>query len=82
MNVTIIATRECSHCKNLRRELEELGVEYDVRYIEECPDLVEKFAIRHSPNLVIDDELVCREQPTKAQLRQYLKLDHQHGNNP
>jgi len=75
MNVTIIATRGCSHCPNLAKELDDLGVAYDIQYVEDHPEVVEKFTIRHSPNLLVDGELVCRSQPTETELRTYLKLD-------
>ncbi|HED18991.1 MAG TPA: thioredoxin family protein [Gammaproteobacteria bacterium] len=75
MNVTIIATRGCSHCPNLARELDDLGITYDVQYVEDSPEIVEKYTIRHSPNLLVDGELVCRSQPTEADLRSYLKLE-------
>ncbi|MFQ5644622.1 MAG: glutaredoxin family protein [Thiogranum sp.] len=74
MNVTIIATRDCSHCSGLARELDDPGVSYDVRYVEDNPGIVEKYTIRHSPNLLVDGELVCRKQPTETELRSYLNL--------
>ncbi len=74
MNVTIVATRDCTHCANLQKELDDLGVEYEVKFVEENPDLVKKYAIRHSPNLIIDGEIVCRRQPTESELRQFLGL--------
>jgi len=75
MNVTIIATRGCSHCPNLAKELDDLGVTYDIQYVEDHPETVEKFTIRHSPNLLVDGVVVCRTQPTGTELRTYLKLD-------
>lgn len=75
MNVTIIATRGCSHCQNFAKELDDLGVTYDIQYVEDNPGIVEKYTIRHSPNLLVDGELVCRRQPTETELRTYLKLD-------
>jgi len=75
MNVIIIATRDCSHCTNLAKELDGLGVAYDIQYVEDHPELVEKFTLRHSPNLLVDGEVVCRAQPTETELRTYLKLD-------
>ena len=57
MQVQIIATRACSHRPNLEHELSQLGVAYEVLYVEEQPNAVERFDIRHSPNLVIDGEV-------------------------
>ncbi len=72
MNVMIIATRDCKHCVNLAKELDSLGVEYRLVYAEEAPDLVAKYGIRHSPNLIVDDEVKYRRQPTRQELRESL----------
>lgn len=75
MNVTIIATRGCSHRANLERELQDLGVDYELIIVEEEPEFIEEFDIRHSPNLMIDGEIVCRRQPSESELRNLLMLD-------
>ncbi len=69
MNVILIATKSCSHRPTMEHELKDLGVEYDVVYVEENPEIVTKYAIRHSPNLVIDDEVVCRGLPSEGELK-------------
>ncbi|HQS58803.1 MAG: thioredoxin family protein [Gallionellales bacterium 35-53-114] len=72
MDVMIIATKGCSHCLNFKKELECLQIQYRVCYAEDYPDLVQKHEIRHSPNLVVDDEVVFRRQPTEAELKDYF----------
>jgi len=72
MDVMIIASRECTHCKNLARELDDLGVKYQVVYAEADPELVKKYNIRHSPNLIVDGEVKFRGQPTEHELRECL----------
>ena len=52
--VTVIATRGCGHRTNLERELRNLGVVYDLLFVEDNPDLVESLKIRHSPNLMVN----------------------------
>lgn len=74
MSIKLIVTKTCSHCKDLRRELEDLGVEYDLCYVEDNPDLVSKHNIRHSPNIMLDDEIVCRGLVPEGQLRELLRL--------
>lgn len=74
MNVQIIATKQCMHRPSLEKELQDLHVNYRVLYVEEHPDLVERLGIRHSPNLVVDDQVAFRGQPTEAQLKQLLGL--------
>ncbi len=72
MDIYIIATKGCSHCANLKRELENLGYQSEIKFAEEHPDLVQKFSIRHSPNLIINEEVVFRHQPTEAELKEVL----------
>jgi len=72
MNVMIIATKGCSHCANLKKEMDDLGVEYRLVYAEDEPELVQKYSIRHSPNLIVDDEVKFRRQPTEQELRECL----------
>jgi glutaredoxin len=70
MKVMIIATKDCSHCGNLAKELHDLGVEYQLVYAEDAPELVQKYSIRHSPNLIVDDVVQFRRQPTEHELRE------------
>ncbi len=72
MDVIIIATKNCTHRLNLEKELESLHIPYRVCFVEECPDLVKKFSLRHSPNLIVDDEVVFRDQPTEMELHAYF----------
>ena len=69
MNVSIIATRGCTHCANLERELKDLAIVYEVLFVEDHPEIVQRYSIRHSPNLVVDDDVVFRRQPTEGELR-------------
>lgn len=74
MNVTIVATRSCSHRPNLERELSDLDVEYELLYIEDAPELARKLGIRNSPNIVVNGRVVCRGQPSEGQLKTILGL--------
>lgn len=73
MNVKIIATRGCAHRPNLERELEDLGIEYELVFVEEHPEEARRLGIRHSPNLVIDGEVVSRGVPSHHELRAFFK---------
>lgn len=75
MNVKIIATKSCSHRPNLEHELQQLGVGYELVFVEDAPDIVAKYNIRHSPNLVVDNEVVFRNQPTEQELKALFGLD-------
>lgn len=74
MNVVIVATKNCSHYPNLIRELNDLGITHEVVFVEDDPAIAAKFGIRHSPNLVVNDEVVCPGQPTEGQLKKLLNL--------
>ena len=69
MEVQIIATHECRHRLDLERELLELGIPFDLAFVEDNEDLVRRYQIRHSPNLVVDGVVIFRGQPTEGQLR-------------
>ena len=72
MDVIIIATRACTHRKNLEKELEQLQIPYRVCFAEDSADLVKKFGIHHSPTLVVDDQVVFRKQPTEEELHAFF----------
>ena len=66
MDVMIIATKTCTHRRNLEKELERLRIPYRLYFVEDHADLLEKFSIRHSPNLIVDDKVMFRRQPSEA----------------
>lgn len=72
MDVLMLATKSCSHCKNFSRELKDIKIEHRVLYCDDEPDLVKKYGIRHSPNLIVNGEVVFRKQPTESELRKYF----------
>lgn len=74
MDVMIIATKGCTHRMSLEKQLECLLIPYHVCFVEDCADLVQKFSIRHSPNLIVDDEVVFRKQPTEVELHAYFDI--------
>jgi len=75
MNVKLIVTKTCSHCSNLKRELDDIGVRYKVVYIEDNPEFVADNNIRHSPNIMVDNEIVCRGQVTESELKKLLNIN-------
>ncbi|MCW8956375.1 MAG: thioredoxin family protein [Gammaproteobacteria bacterium] len=74
MNIKIVATRSCSHRPNIEKELNDLGVAYEVLYVEENSDIVAKYAIRHSPNIIVNNKLMCRGQPSEGELKALLEM--------
>lgn len=72
MDVQIIATKSCCHRPNLERELQALRIAYRLVFVEDEPALAARYGIRHSPNLVVDDEVAFRGQPSEHELRAYI----------
>lgn len=73
MDVIIIATKGCSHCHHFSREQDDLGITHKIVDAEDEPGLCEKYAIRHSPNLLVDGEIIFRGQVDETRLREYFK---------
>jgi glutaredoxin len=72
MLVKIIATRQCNHRPSLERELRDIGIDYELVFVEDAPDIVERYHIRHSPNILVDGEVVFRCQPSEGELKRYF----------
>lgn len=72
-NVVIFATRSCQHRPVLEKYLRQLGVEYKVAYFEEHPEKFEQLGLRHSPNLIVNGEVVFEDMPSLPELRQYFE---------
>ncbi len=73
MNIKILATKNCSHCASLQHELRDIGIPFEVLYVEEHPEVVAANGIRHSPNILVDDVVVFRGQPLPQELRAFFR---------
>lgn len=73
MSIRIIATHSCNHRPILERELRDMGYDYEVVFVEENPDVAARYGIRHSPNLVVGDTVVCRGPVTEGEIRQLIE---------
>lgn len=74
MDIKLVVTKTCNHCNNIKRELDDLGLSYELCYVEDNPDLVSEYKIRHSPNIMVDNEIVCRGQVSEGELKSLLNL--------
>lgn len=72
MEVVLAVTKSCHHCSIIEKELGERGIPYAVRYVEDHPELVERYGLKHSPNVIVDDELVFRGMPAMSELQRYF----------
>lgn len=73
MNVKIMATRACTHRPNLEKELTELGVPYELLFVEDNPEAAARYVVRHSPTLIVDEQVVFHGQPSEHELRAFFK---------
>ena len=79
MRVQLLVTRTDFSVPNIEREFRDLGIGYQVNYLEDHPDLVTKHNIRHSPIILIDGELAFRHQPSEDEIKAYFhKLKTRH----
>jgi hypothetical protein len=72
MRVQLLVTRTDFSVPNLEKEFKDLRVGYEIAYLEDHPELVETYNIRHSPNILIDGKLAFRHQASEQELRQYF----------
>jgi len=72
MDVQLLVTQTDSCLPNLKRKLDDVGIDYSVAYIEDNVTLVESNHIRHSPNILINGSLIFRSQPTIEELRVFF----------
>ena len=72
MRVQLLVTKTDFCLPNLENEFKDIGVNYEIEYIEENPALVATHSIRHSPNIFVDGELVFRHQPTEQELKDFF----------
>jgi glutaredoxin len=72
VKVLLVATKSCTHRPNLERELKKLRIDYRLVFVEDEPDVARKYAIRQSPVLLVNDEVVFRGQPTEREISGYF----------
>ncbi|MFZ5659285.1 MAG: glutaredoxin family protein [Pseudomonadota bacterium] len=72
MDVQIIATKGCTHRPNLEKELRDLGIPHQVVFVEDHPEVAARYHIRHSPNLVVDGQVVFTRQPDEGELKTFF----------
>ena len=69
MDIKLLTTRTC-HCSNIEQELRDLALLYERCYVEEHPELVTRFNVRHCPVLIIDEtRIIPVDGLTEGQIR-------------
>ncbi|MBY4679132.1 hypothetical protein [Marinobacterium arenosum] len=72
MRVQLLVTKTDFSLPNLEKEFGDLGIRYEITYLENHPELIRAHNIRHSPNILVDDKLVFRHQPSEQELREFF----------
>lgn len=75
MKITLLTSEPCN-CIAVEKELQALGFAYERRYVEDEPEIAERFNIRHCPTLVVDERRVIPiDEDSVVRLRQLLAAD-------
>ena len=70
MKITIAATKTCTHRPKLEEQLQDAGLQYEVMYFEDHPELIEAYNLKTSPLLIVDDEVVSVGMPEHSQINE------------
>lgn len=73
MEIIIAATKTCKHRPLLEKELQDVGLEYSVKYFSEHPEIIKKYKLKTSPLLIVDGELVSVGMPRHGKVKQLIK---------
>ncbi len=57
MEILIAATKSCQHRPSLEKVLQDAWLPYKVIYFEDHPELFEKYQLKHSPLLIVDEKV-------------------------
>ena len=63
MKITIAATKTCNHRPILEQQLQDIGLQYEVMYFEDHPELIDKYGLKTSPLFIVDDIVVSAGMP-------------------
>ena len=69
----ILLTTHTCHCSNIEQALRDLEIVYERCYVEEPPELMARYKIKHCPVLIIDEtRVIAVDGLTEGQLRDLL----------
>lgn len=66
MKITIGATKTCKHRPILEQQLQDAGLQYKLEYFEDHPELIEKYGLKTSPLLIVDEKVVSVGIPEQS----------------
>jgi glutaredoxin len=68
MKITIVATKACNHRPILEQQLQDAGLQYVTKYFEDHLELVERYQLKTSPVLLVNDEVVSVGMPGQERI--------------
>jgi len=75
MKIILLTSKTC-HFIDVEKVLNVLGLSYERFDVEDQPELIWRFNVRHCPTLIVDDQKVIPiDENNAAQLRQLLTAD-------
>jgi len=72
--VTVAVTKTCPHRQVLTKYFEEHSIPCNVKYIEENKEFSRAHELTRSPNVLVDNEVVCRGMPTPEELERIRQM--------
>lgn len=73
MIIKIAATKTCTHRPKLEEQLQEAGLQYELLYFEDHPELIEKYKFKTSPLFIVDDKVVSVGMPEHSVITKLSK---------
>ena len=73
MKIIIAATKTCNHRPILEEQLKDAGLQHEVMYFEDHPELMETYQLKTSPLLIVDDKVVSVGLPEKMKIMELKK---------
>jgi glutaredoxin len=68
MKITILATKSCNLRPILEQQLQDNGLLYVTKFFEDHPELVQKYQLKRSPVLLVNDEVISVGMPGQEKI--------------
>jgi len=69
MKITILATENCDQRSILEKQLQDAGLQFITKYFEDHPELAEKYQLKQSPLLLVNDKVVTVGMPEQKKIK-------------
>ena len=73
MEIVIAATKTCQHRSLLEKIFQNAWLPYKVIYFEDHPELLEKYQLKHSPLLIVDEKVESMGMPGVDKINELIK---------